>query len=128
MMDNNYVGWANFLAPAIMKNAERPELAAELEASFCSTDPKLARRFAEVTFFSDNRSDLQHVSVPSLIMQCADDVIAPEAVGRYVHEHLPASTLHLMKATGHCPHMSHPEETIAAIREYLGGGAGAGGG
>lgn len=119
MMDKNYIGWAKFLAPAIMQNAERPELASELEESFCSTDPVIARRFAEVTFFSDNRSDLTKVRTPSLIMQCAEDIIAPLEVGNYVHKHLPESTLRIMKATGHCPHLSHPDETIQIIKEYL---------
>jgi sigma-B regulation protein RsbQ len=118
-MDKNYIGWANFLAPAIMKNPERPELSAELTESFCSTDPTIARRFAEATFYADNRDDLQKVTIPSLILQCSDDIIAPTAVGEYVHNQLPGSTLHLMQATGHCPHMSHPEETIDAIRNYL---------
>ncbi len=119
MMDRNYVGWANFLAPAIMKNPERPELSEELTESFCSTDPVIARRFAEATFFADNRDDLPRVRVPSLILQCAEDMIAPSQVGEYVHRALPGSTLRMMRATGHCPHMSHPEETIQAIREYL---------
>ena len=118
-MDKNYLGWANFLAPVIMKNPDRPELTEELEASFCSTDPVIARRFAEATFFADNRADLAHVKVPSLILQCSEDAIAPEAVGDYLHGNLPGSTLHKLQATGHCPHMSHPEETIAAIRAYL---------
>jgi sigma-B regulation protein RsbQ len=119
LMDKNYIGWANFLAPVIMKNAERPELGKELEQSFCSTDPKIARRFAEATFFADNRADLAGTSVPSLILQCTEDAIAPIEVGNYLHRALPASTLRVLKATGHCPHMSHPEETIASIREYL---------
>ena len=118
-MDKNYIGWANFLAPAIMKNPERPELSAELAESFCSTDPTIARRFAEATFYADNRDDLAKVTIPSLILQCSDDIIAPTTVGEYVHSQLAESTLHLMQATGHCPHMSHPEETIDAIRNYL---------
>ena len=118
-MDKNYIGWANFLAPAIMKNPDRPELASELTESFCSTDPIIARRFAEVTFFADNREDLAHVRVPSLILQCSDDIIAPNAVGEYLHNELPGSTLRVMKATGHCPHMSHPQETVQLIQEYL---------
>jgi sigma-B regulation protein RsbQ len=119
LMDRNYLGWASFLAPAIMKNPEHPELAQELEQSFCSTDPETARRFAHATFFSDNRADLPLVPVPTLIMQCSDDIIAPLEVGQYLHEHLPASTLRIMRATGHCPHMSHPDETIQIIKEYL---------
>ena len=119
MMDRNYIGWANFLAPAIMKNPDRPELGEQLTASFCSTDPVIARRFAEATFLADNREDLAQVRVPSLILQCSDDMVAPEDVGRYLSRELPHSTLRIMKATGHCPHMSHPEETVALMKEYL---------
>ena len=122
LMDKNYIGWANFLAPVIMKNDERPELTAELNASFCSTDPKITRRFAETTFFSDNRADLPAVSVPSLIMQCSEDAIAPVEVGNYIHRKTPNSTLRLLKATGHCPHISHPDETVDAIKTYLAAG------
>lgn len=118
-MDKNYIGWANFLAPVIMKNPERPELAAELNESFCSTDPVIARRFAEATFFSDNRADLPKLKVPSLVLQCSDDAIAPNEVGEYIARVTPHSTLRVMKATGHCPHISHPEETIALMRDYL---------
>jgi sigma-B regulation protein RsbQ len=119
MMDKNYIGWANFLGPATMNNPDRPELAGELTESFCSTDPTVARQFAEVTFFSDSRGDLARLAVPSLIMQCSEDLIAPTEVGEYLHRTLPDSTLRMLKATGHCPHMSHPDETIAVIRDYL---------
>ncbi|HYG75910.1 MAG TPA: alpha/beta hydrolase [Planctomycetota bacterium] len=119
LMDKNYIGWANFLAPVIMKNPERPELTAELHESFCSTDPKLARKFAEVTFFSDNRTDLPKVGVPSLLLQCSDDAVAPLPVGEYVHRHMPNSTLKVLKATGHCPHLSHPDEVVEVLKEYL---------
>lgn len=119
MMDRNFIGWANFLAPAIMKNPDRPELGEELTESFCSTDPVIARRFAEATFLADNREDLAHVTVPSLILQCSDDMVAPGPVGAYVSEKLADSTLRVMNATGHCPHMSHPEETVRLIKEYL---------
>jgi sigma-B regulation protein RsbQ len=118
-MEQNYIGWANFMAPAIMGNADRPALGSELAESFCSTDPTIARRFAEATFFSDNRHDLHKVRVPSLILQCSDDIIAPRSVGEYLATHLPQSDLRVMKATGHCPHMSEPEETVRLIKEYL---------
>jgi sigma-B regulation protein RsbQ len=119
MMDKNYIGWASFLAPVIMKNEDRPELVNELKESFCSTDPNIARRFAEVTFFSDNRNDLAKVETPSLIIQCSDDAIAPVEVGDYLHRHLRNSTLLQAQATGHCPHMSHPDETTAIIKDYI---------
>ena len=119
VMDNNYLGWASFLAPLVMKNEDKPELTQELQDSFCSTDPVITRKFAEVTFFSDNRDDLANLTKPCLILQCSDDDIAPEAVGQYIHEHIKGSTFEKMKATGHCPHLSHPEETITLIKKFL---------
>jgi sigma-B regulation protein RsbQ len=118
-MDKNYIGWANYLAPAIMKNPDRPELGEELTESFCSTDPVIARQFAEATFFADNRADLEGVRIPTLILQCSEDIIAPRAVGEYVHRAISGSTIRVMEATGHCPHMSAPEETIALITDFL---------
>jgi len=118
-MEKNYIGWANFLGPIVMQNPDRPELTAELTESFCSTDPVIARRFAEATFLADNRRDLAGLNVPALILQCSDDFIAPRSVGDFVHESLPQSTFQQMKASGHCPHLSHPEETIQLMREYL---------
>ncbi len=119
MMERNFIGWANFLGPAIVKNPDRPEIGEELTASFCSTDPIIARQFAEATFLADNRQDLVDSKTPSLILQCSEDMIAPTEVGMYMHEHLANSALSMMKATGHCPHMSEPEETIALMKEYL---------
>jgi sigma-B regulation protein RsbQ len=116
---SNYLGWSSAMAPAIMGNPDRPELGQELTNSFCRADPEIARRFAEVTFLSDNRSDLARVSTPSLVLQCSHDVIAPREVGEYVHEHLRDSRLVLMQATGHCPNLSAPEETVTAIRAFL---------
>jgi sigma-B regulation protein RsbQ len=118
-LDSNYLGWSSAMAPVIMGNPERPELGAELTNSFCRTDPQIASHFARVTFLSDNRADLPKVRTRSLILQCSEDVIAPAAVGEYVHGKIPDSELVRMKATGHCPNLSAPEETIAAIKAFL---------
>jgi sigma-B regulation protein RsbQ len=118
-LESNHLGWSAQMAPVIMGNPDRPDLAEELTSSFCRTDPGVASRFARVTFLSDNRADLSAVTVPTLILQCSDDVIAPEAVGRYVHEAIPGSVFTKLAATGHCPNLSAPEETTAAIRAFL---------
>ena len=107
------------MAPVIMKNEDRPELADELAESFCRTDPEIARHFARVTFLSDNRTDLASVSVPSLVLQCSDDSIGPLEVGEFVHRNIPGSSLVRLRATGHCPHLSGPVETTQIIKEYL---------
>ncbi|MFI5910597.1 alpha/beta fold hydrolase [Dactylosporangium sp. NPDC051541] len=118
-LDSNYLGWSAAMAPVIMGNADRPELGDELTNSFCRTDPAIARQFAEVTFRSDNRADLAEVTVPTLILQCSQDVIAPQEVGAYTNANIPGSTLIVLKATGHCPNLSAPEETFAAIDGFL---------
>ncbi|MFC4175220.1 alpha/beta fold hydrolase [Microvirga sp. GCM10011540] len=118
-LDSNHLGWSSTMAPVIMGNPDRPELGEELANSFCRTDPEIAKHFARTTFLSDNRADLARVGTPSLVLQCSQDVIAPESVGRYVSQNLPDSTFVQMKATGHCPNLSAPDETIAAIRAFL---------
>jgi sigma-B regulation protein RsbQ len=120
-MDSNYLGWSSQMAPVIMGNEDRPELGEELTNSFCRTDPEIARSFARVTFLSDNRADLAKVGVPALVLQCSDDAIAPEAVGRYVAEQMPGGRFAMLDAVGHCPNLSAPEETAAAIEEFLRG-------
>jgi sigma-B regulation protein RsbQ len=119
-LDSNHLGWSAAMAPVIMGNPDRPELTAELTNSFCRTDPGIAQQFARVTFLSDNRADLGAVRIPTLVLQCSADVIAPDAAGQYVHERIPGSVLTRLRATGHCPHLSAPEETTAAIRAFLG--------
>jgi sigma-B regulation protein RsbQ len=118
-LDSNYLGWSSSMAPVIMGNADRPELGEELTGSFCRTDPSIARHFARVTFTSDNRADLRHVTVPTLVLQCSDDVIAPTEVGRFVSDSIAGSRYVELAATGHCPNLSAPDETIAAIHEFV---------
>jgi sigma-B regulation protein RsbQ len=117
--DRNFLGWSGTLAPVIMGNADRPELADELNNSFCRTDPDIAKQFAAVTFLSDNRADLPKLQARTLVMQCTDDAIAPLPVGTYVHNALSNSEFVLLNATGHCPHLSNPNETIAAMEAFL---------
>ncbi len=118
-LDSNYLGWSTQMAPVIMANPGRPELGAELTASFCRADPEIQKHFARATFLADNRDDLLRVRVPTLILQCSEDVIAPEAVGRFVSEHIAGSTFVRLRATGHCPNLSAPEETADAMSEFL---------
>lgn len=118
-LDSNHLGWSAAMAPAIMGNAERPELSERLENSFCNTDPEIARQFARVTFLSDNRSDLPSVTVRTLVLQCTDDMIAPSEVGEYVHHALPNSQFRQLEARGHCPHLSAPDEVAAAILDFV---------
>lgn len=119
LLDSNHMAWSSMLGPTIMGNPQRPELGAELTANFCRTDPQIARHFARVTFMADNRADLPGVRTPSLILQCENDVIAPTVVGEYMHRSLPNSRLVRMQASGHCPNLSAPEETVTAIRAFL---------
>ncbi|GGQ23789.1 alpha/beta fold hydrolase [Streptomyces mutabilis] len=118
-LESNYLGWSAAMAPVIMGNADRPELGEELTNSFCATDPDMARVFARTTFLSDSRDDLKAVTVPTLILECTQDVIAPREVGAFVHQMIAGSELVTLDATGHCPHLSAPEATNGAITDFL---------
>ncbi|MGW9437675.1 alpha/beta fold hydrolase [Streptomyces sp. NPDC055607] len=120
-LESNYLGWSSAMAPVIMGNPERPELGEELTNSFCATDPDMARVFARTTFLSDSRDDLKKVTVPTLVLECVQNVIAPREVGAFVHRAIPGSTLITLDATGHCPHLSAPEATNQAITGFLAG-------
>lgn len=119
IMEDDYILWSSSMAPKIMGDRQTPDLKEELTESFCSTDPEIAKNFARVTFLSDNRSDLKSISVESLTLQCSEDIIAPIEVGTYLKENIPGNKMVVLKATGHCPHMSSPAETIAAIKAFL---------
>jgi sigma-B regulation protein RsbQ len=118
-LDSNYLGWASTMAPAIMGAPDRPHLGEELTNSFCRTDPDIARHFARVTFLSDNRADVPRLQVPTLILQCSDDMIAPMSVGEYLQRSLPRGTLRVIQNVGHCPHLSAPCESIEAMDGFL---------
>jgi sigma-B regulation protein RsbQ len=118
-LDSNHLGWSQAMAPVIMGNADRPELSEELTASFCRTDPEIAKNFARTTFLADNRADLAGIAARVLILQCAEDVIAPVCVGEYMRDAIIGSELVMIDATGHCPHLSAPAETIAAIKAFV---------
>ncbi|MEW2296755.1 alpha/beta hydrolase [Streptomyces sp. NPDC006743] len=118
-LESNYLGWSATMAPVIMGNADRPELGEELKNSFCATDPDMARVFARTTFLSDSRDDLKTVRVPTLVLECTQDIIAPREVGAFVHQAIADSTLVTLEATGHCPHLSAPEATNEAITAFL---------
>lgn len=119
-LEMNYLGWSHAMAPVIMGNPGRPDLDEELEAVFCRTDPACARVFARATFLSDNRDDLKLIAVPTLIIECAQDTIAPQGVGAYVRDLIPDSQLVTLNAIGHCPHVSDPEATAQAISTFAG--------
>jgi sigma-B regulation protein RsbQ len=118
-MESNHMGWSAQMAPAIMGNPDRPELGEELTNSFCRTDPDIAKAFARVTFKSDNRADLAGVNIPTLILQCSEDIIASQEVGEFVHRGISGSEIKVLKATGHCPNLSAPDEVISAMRPFV---------
>jgi sigma-B regulation protein RsbQ len=118
-LSSNYLGWSSTMAPAIMGAPDRPELGEELTNSFCQADPEVAKQFARVTFLSDHRADLVNVTIPTLILQCSDDLIAPQSVGRFMHRAIPGSTLRIIDNIGHCPHLSAPEASVAAMEDFL---------
>ncbi|MEX2566289.1 MAG: alpha/beta hydrolase [Cyclobacteriaceae bacterium] len=118
-LESNYLGWSSFITPVIIGHPEMPEYSEELRNSFCNMNPEIAKHFAKVTFMGDNREDLSKVSTPALIIQCHPDVIAPVEVGEYVHQKIPENTYVLLNTSGHCPHLTAPDQVISSIQSYL---------
>lgn len=118
-MEGNYLGWSSAIAPRIMGAPDQPELGQELTNSFCRTDPDIAKHFARVTFLSDHRADLADAVIPTLVLQCSDDLIAPVTVGQFIHDAIPGSELAMIENTGHCPHLSAPAASVTAMREFI---------
>lgn len=119
LMDQNYMGWAQYLGPVVAGAAGSGQVATSLTDSFCSTDPVAAKVFARATFFADNRADLPRVTRPSLILQSRSDNLAPLGVGDYLHAQLQGSRLQVLDVAGHCAHMSHPGLVIEAMQDFL---------
>lgn len=117
-LERNYLGWSHTMGPVIMGTPDRPDLQDELTDTFCRTNPAHARVFARTTFLSDNRDDLPRIPVPTLVIECAHDAIAPRSVGAYVQDRVPDSRLLTLDATGHCPHVSAPDATAQAIADF----------
>ncbi|MDN3688532.1 alpha/beta fold hydrolase [Cyclobacterium jeungdonense] len=118
-LESNYLGWSSHITPVIVGNPEMPEYSEELRNSFCNMNPEIAKHFAKVTFLGDNREDLSQVLTPSLIIQCHPDIIAPVKVGEYVHKKMPESKYFLLSASGHCPHLTAPDQVISSIQNFL---------
>ena len=119
IMDEDYVDWSRKMAPSIVQNPDQVEVNKDFTDVLCATDPTIGKAFARVAFLSDNRKDLSLTPVESLTLQCSDDIIAPIEVGYYMKDHMPGNQLKILQATGHCPHLTAPAETIAAIRSYI---------
>ncbi|TDQ09889.1 alpha/beta fold hydrolase [Pedobacter metabolipauper] len=119
VMDQNYLGWSKMMAPSIMGNSDRPHLAESLTQNFCAADPEIAKKFARVTFLSDNRKDLSSVTVPSLTIQCEDDFLTSKSIAGYIQQHMPKNQVVLLDTSGHCPHLSDPEGVIGAIKSFI---------
>jgi sigma-B regulation protein RsbQ len=115
----NYWHWATKLAFLLMGEGQAAALGHELATQFCQADQAIAQQAAYVTFLSDHRADLPRVSVPTHLLQCADDVAVPAEVNTYLLAHLPQATLTLLPTTGHCPHLSAPQYVLAALQQVL---------
>jgi len=119
LMDKNYIGWANYLAPLVIGDPDAASFSTELSDSFCSTNPVTAKNFAKATFFSDYRTLLPLNQHPVLLLQSERDALASLFIGEYMQSHIPHSQLQVVAAKGHCLHMTHPAEVAAQIHAFL---------
>ncbi|MDF1706006.1 MAG: alpha/beta hydrolase [Aeromicrobium sp.] len=118
LLSRNHLGWQDPLSTMVAGSPEGPAKD-ELEQAFCRTRPEFAAQFANVTFRGDNRADLPHVTAPTLVLQSAHDVVAPESAGQFVRDAIPGAQYRLIQTRGHAPHLTAPADTLAAIRDFL---------
>ncbi|MGI4884032.1 MAG: alpha/beta fold hydrolase [Janthinobacterium lividum] len=111
--------WGQSFAHLLTGPANPDSVAEELAEQFCASNSAAARRFARVAFLSDHRADVPRLRLPTLVLQCTHDMVVPPAVGAYLLQHLPDARLMTLRATGHCPHLSAPVETLAALLPFL---------
>jgi sigma-B regulation protein RsbQ len=119
LMDKNYIGWANYLAPLVMGAGQSSDLIGELSGSFCSTDPVVAKTFAKATFFSDYRSLLKDILKPTFILQSSKDSLVSPEIGQHMLESIANCQLSLIEAEGHCLHMTDPELISPMVIDFI---------
>lgn len=119
LMEENFLGWASYTS----KIALPPELSASghdhVEKSFAKSRSQVTHQFLKLTLLMDHRALLKEVQVPTVILQCAKDSFVPLAAAKYLEAQIHGSILHILSAKGHYPQVSHPEETIEAIRRHI---------
>ncbi|MGR3550427.1 alpha/beta fold hydrolase [Pseudooceanicola sp.] len=120
MLEDNHLGWSMQLAPTIAGQSADEVQADRLTQSFCRTDPGIAQHFGRVTFLGDHRADFEHLAAPSLVLHCDADALVPMTVAEWMRDRVPGTRVHVLNATGHCPHMTVPADVVAAMRDHLG--------
>lgn len=119
LMGADYGAWADAIAPMAIGHANSLAQIQAFGQGLHSLDAMIARRFGRLALFVDVRERLAEVRTPVSILQCVEDEFAPVAVGRYMHEALPGSSLTLLPASGHCPQITQPEIVVDALWEVL---------
>lgn len=118
-MTTNYYAWASGFSSLAMGNPDQPELGIQFAQTLSAIRPDIALSVAKVIFESDVRKDLAALKKETLLLHAWNDIAVPEEVANYLKEHIEGSTLNMLNATGHLPHISAPEEVIAAIKSFI---------
>lgn len=117
-MATNFQAWGAGFAPAVVGV---PDNAAIDE--FCRTlfqmRPDIALSIARTIFQSDVREIATRLDCPTTIIQTRADVAVPMDVAEWLHRNIRGSTLQVIDASGHLPHMTAPGEVLRALDQCL---------
>lgn len=119
MFDRDGHQWAIPFANLLLGPTTAHSAMEELTTYFCEMDETVGRQLARITFLSDHRTDVTHLHLPTLIIQSAQDAAVPAEVVAYLAQQLPEAKQVQLPTMGHCPHLSAPLETIAAIAAFV---------
>jgi pimeloyl-[acyl-carrier protein] methyl ester esterase len=99
----------------------REELRALREDLFAHGEPHPAALAGglEILRSADLRALLADILQSTLVIHGERDTLAPLAAAQFTAQQLPNATLLAIPGAGHAPFISHPDEVVAALLEFL---------
>ncbi|PKA57202.1 putative esterase KAI2 [Apostasia shenzhenica] len=118
-IESDFHGWAESFAGAVFATEHHIPMQKFL-ATLKAMNPKAALALAKTIFYSDQRRLLEHVEVPSTIIQGVADMAVPVAVAYYMLGKLKGgAAVHLVEENGHFPHVTSPKKFVEIINKTL---------
>ncbi|MDB5686747.1 MAG: alpha/beta hydrolase [Rhizorhabdus sp.] len=117
-MAANYQAWAAGFAPAVVGGADIAAID-EFSRTLFQIRPDVALGMSRTIFQSDMRAVAARIESPTHIIQTNNDMAVPQDVALWLNRAIEGSTLDLIDAAGHLPHMTAPGEVLRILDRRL---------
>lgn len=111
-----------FLTLQCMKADDARSTLKQLRASF-ETRPTptqtTLQRALHILLDSDLRDEIANIRKPTLLIHGDRDTLAPVQAAHWMMQQLPHGFLRVMSGSAHAPFLSHSEQFIAALNQFL---------